>query len=103
MGIIYQLKRYLPGLGKNVQISYDELDATVQALLALPGTLPIIDPADGAGIWDDAGDVVTDSVTQAAVAALPAVLAFIAAIPIVDPSDGVTIWLDGGVLKLASP
>jgi hypothetical protein len=104
MGIIYQLKRYLPGLGKNVKVAYDELDAAVQALLALPGTLPLIDPADGAGIYIDNGDVQTDSVTQIAVnISVPLLLAFLAAIPIVDPSDGVTIWLDGGVLKLASP
>jgi len=97
------LSRFLPGLGRQSEVTYDELSAGVQALLALPGTLPIIDPASGVGVYDNAGTVEVDSVIAAAVAALPAVLAFIAAIPVVDPSDGVTIWLDAGVLKLASP
>jgi len=101
MSILYSLKRYIPGLGRRVFVAYDELDAAVQALLALPGTLPIADPADGAGIWDDAGTVVTDSITQAAVAALPAVLALIAGISTVNVASP-EIWNDSGTLKVGT-
>ncbi len=98
------LKEYLPYLGKDVFVAYDELSAAVQALLALPGTVPIVDPADGRGIFDDAGTVRTDSLCQAAVAAMPAVLALVAllsALPLADPGDGTSIWNNAGVLTMS--